>query len=216
MCDALKKIDDYFNGMKYFEFGNATKSNFLQSFPGYEIIQLYTHAAAKSDHNEPVIYFADSALYLSDLIPDRKVATRLVILSACETGNGRFYQGEGIFSFNRGFAALGIPAALSNLWSVENESTYRNTELFYKYLSQGLPTDIALQKAKIEFMNEASLGEKKLPYFWASSVLTGKVDIIKPAAPYSIVKWIALGVLLILIGLYLWKIIKPRTLRRII
>ena len=155
---SLKKIDDYFTGMKYFEFGNATKSNFLQSFPGYEIIQLYTHAAAESDHNEPVIYFADSALYLSDLIPDRKVATRLVILSACETGNGRFYQGEGIFSFNRGFAALGIPAALSNLWSVENESTYRNTELFYKYLSQGLPTDIALQKAKIEFMNEASAG----------------------------------------------------------
>ena len=213
---SLKKIDDYFTGMKYFEFGNATKSNFLQSFPGYEIIQLYTHAAAESDHNEPVIYFADSALYLSDLIPDRKVATRLVILSACETGNGRFYQGEGIFSFNRGFAALGIPAAVSNLWSVENESTYRNTELFYKYLSQGLPTDIALQKAKIEFMNEASLGEKKLPYFWASSILTGKVDIIKPATPYSIVKWIAFGVLLILIGLYLWKIIKSKTLHRII
>jgi tetratricopeptide (TPR) repeat protein len=205
---SLKKINDYFTGGENYTFGYATKNNFLQSFPGYGIIQLYTHAASSSDHREPVIYFTDSTLYLSDLIPDRKVVTQLVILSACETGNGRYYQGEGIFSFNRGFAALGIPEVVSNLWSVENESTYRNTELFYKYLSQGLPTDIALQKAKIEFMNSASMEGKKLPYFWASSILTGKVNSIKVDSRFSIVKWIALGVLLFLIGFYLRKILK--------
>jgi CHAT domain-containing protein len=205
---SLKKISDYFTGAQNYTFGNATKNNFLQSFPDYGIIQLYTHAAASSDHDEPVIYFADSALYLSDLIPDRKMATQLVMLSACETGNGRFYQGEGIFSFNRGFAALGIPAAVSNLWSVENESTYRNTELFYKYLSQGLPTDIALQKAKIEFINSASMKQKKLPYFWASSLLTGKANSIKIESRFSILQWIALGVLLVFIGFFLRKKLK--------
>ena len=112
-------------------------------------------------NNDPVIYFSDSALYLSSLIPDRKPVTQLVVLSACETANGKLYRGEGIFSFNRGFAALGIPAAISNLWSVDNESTYQITELFYKYLSQGLPTDIALQKAKLEFINTTVLPEKK-------------------------------------------------------
>jgi tetratricopeptide (TPR) repeat protein len=210
---SLKKINDYFPDAENYTFGNATKNNFLQSFPGYGIIQLYTHAASSSDHNEPVIYFTDSALYLSDLIPDRKVATQLVILSACETGNGRFYKGEGIFSFNRGFAALGIPEAVSNLWSVENESTYRNTELFYKYLSQGLPTDVALQKAKIEFMHSASMEKKKLPYFWASSILTGKVNSIKINSRISIVKWIAIGVLLFLIGFYFRKILNKNALR---
>ncbi|MDP9040485.1 MAG: CHAT domain-containing protein [Bacteroidota bacterium] len=202
---SLKKINDYFTGAENYTFGTATKNNFLRSFPDYGIIQLYTHAAASSDHDEPVIYFSDSSLYLSDLIPDRKVTTQLVILSACESGNGRFYLGEGIFSFNRGFAALGIPEAVSNLWSVENESTYRNTELFYKYLSLGLPTDIALQKAKIEFMNSASMKEKKLPYFWASSILTGKVNSVKVDSRFSIAKWIAFGILLFLIGFYLWK-----------
>ena len=202
---SLKKINDYFPRAENYTFGDATKNNFLQTFPGYEIIQLYTHAQSGSDRNEPVIYFADSALYLSDLIPDRKVNTELVVLSACETGNGHLYQGEGIFSFNRGFAAMGIPAAISNLWSVENESTYRNTEFFYKYLSQGMPMDIALQKAKIEFINSASTEEEKLPYFWASSILIGKVNSINIHARVSLVTWVAIGALVLFVGIYFRK-----------
>jgi CHAT domain-containing protein len=58
------------------------------------------------------------------------------------------YHGEGIFSFKSGFAALGIPSSVTNLWSVDDKSTYKITELFYKYLAKGLPLDIALQNAK--------------------------------------------------------------------
>jgi CHAT domain-containing protein len=112
---------------------------------------LYTHSSDSSGRGEPVIYFADSALYLSDLISEYKPLARLIVLSACETGAGKVYNGEGVFSFNRGFAAIGIPAAITNLWSVENASTYKLTELFYKYLTRGIPSDIALQKAKLEF-----------------------------------------------------------------
>ena len=191
---SLKIIKTYFNTTNYI-LAKATKNNFLQNFPNYSIIQLYTHASDSSINNDPVIYFSDSALYLSNLIPDRKPVTQLVILSACETANGKLYQGEGIFSFNRGFAALGIPAAISNLWSVDNESTYTITEIFYKYIAQGLPTDIALQKAKLEFINKSTSEEKKLPYFWAGCILTGKVDIIKGAEGFP---WITLIVIIIL------------------
>ena len=124
----------------------------MHQFSQYRIIQLYTHASDSSINNEPVIYFADSALYLSDLISEHKSHTQLIVLSACETGIGKIYQGEGVFSFNRGFAALGIPAAITNLWSVDNTSTYLLTELFYKWLAKGLPTDVELQKAKLDFL----------------------------------------------------------------
>ena len=191
---SLKTIDTYFNTTIY-TLDKATKNSFLKNFPNYNIVQLYTHASDSSINNDPVIYFSDSALYLSNLIPDRKPVTQLVILSACETANGKLYQGEGIFSFNRGFAALGIPAAISNIWSVDNESTYTITELFYKYLAQSLPTDIALQKAKLEFINNSTSEEKKLPYFWAGCILTGKVDIIKGAEGFP---WIKLIVIIIL------------------
>ena len=134
----------------------------------------------------------------------------MVILSACETANGKLYRGEGIFSFNRGFAALGIPAAISNLWSVDNESTYQITELFYKYLSQGLPTDIALQKAKLEFIKNTSSEEKKLPYFWAGSILTGKVDIIKSDPGFAWIKLIVITILFLAFFYLIWKVLRSR------
>ncbi|MCW3120325.1 MAG: hypothetical protein JWM28_4407, partial [Chitinophagaceae bacterium] len=155
----------------------ATRNNFLQQFYKYRIIQLYTHASGNSSNNEPVIYFADSALYLSELIGESKPLTRLVVLSGCETGSGKEYKGEGVFSFNRGFAALGIPSSVTNLWAVDNEATYKITELFYKYVADGLSLDEALQKAKKEFIKTSSK-EKQLPYYWAAAVLVGSTDSI--------------------------------------
>jgi CHAT domain-containing protein len=174
---SLHEIENYFTGADNFISTQASKNNFENQFSKYKLIQLYTHASDSSKNNEPVIFFADSALYLSDLIPENKPATQLIVLSACETGKGEFYRGEGVFSFNRGFAALGIPSSITNLWSVDNKSTYKITELFYKYLTQGLPLDVALQKAKKEFIQTGSK-EYSLPYFWAASVLVGKTDAI--------------------------------------
>ena len=54
-----------------------------------------------------------------------------------------------------------------------DKSTYRLTELFYKYLARNIPVDLALQKAKIEFMQTASR-QNQLPYFWAAPILVGK------------------------------------------
>lgn len=156
----------------------ATRNEFLNQYSGYKIIQLYTHATDSGVNGEPQIYFADSALNLSDLTGDAKPVTQLVVLSACETGKGRLYQGEGIFSFNRAFAALGVPSSVVNLWSVDDQSTYRLNELFYFYLAKEFPIDVALQKAKIDFYRTASM-QNQLPYYWAASVLVGKNNRIE-------------------------------------
>jgi CHAT domain-containing protein len=169
---SLKKIASYFTGSEFLLSDNASKKNFLQKFHAYQLIQLYTHATDSGYNGEPVIWFADSTLTLSDLISDYKPATRLVVLSACETAKGKLYRGEGVFSFNRGFAALGIPSSVSSLWPIENQSAYRITELFYKYLRDGMPSDVALQKAKLDFIS-GSDKEKQIPYYWAPSILVG-------------------------------------------
>jgi hypothetical protein len=87
------------------------------------------------------------------------------------------YEGEGVFSFNRGFAALGIPTSIANLWQVENTSTYKLTELFYQYLADGLPVDVALQKAKLDFIRTSGR-DRQLPYYWAAPILTGRTEPI--------------------------------------
>ncbi len=207
---SLQKLKSYFRNADNLTTTAATRENFLNNYYRYRVIQLYTHSSDSSEQGEPVIYFADSALYLSDLIGNHKPSTSLIVLSACETGKGKVYQGEGLFSFNRGFAALGIPTAISNLWSVDNESTYILTELFYKWLAKGLPTDIALQKAKLEFFQTASQ-EKSLPFYWAAPVLVGKAEIIEISKPYPW-KWMAGSVLVVLV--VAWMIRKRTSSRK--
>ncbi|MBS1574544.1 MAG: CHAT domain-containing protein [Bacteroidetes bacterium] len=162
---------------------DASKENFLRQFRTHKIAQLYTHSSDSSERNEPVIYFNDSAVYLSELLPESKPVTELIVLSACETSNGQLYQGEGVFSFNRAFAALGIPSSISNIWSIDSKSTFAITESFYKYLADGLPLDVALQKAKLEYMS-GDEEENQLPYYWAAAVLVGKSDPISLQKPF--------------------------------
>jgi CHAT domain-containing protein len=205
---SLEKMSAYFKKANNITSSLATKNNFLNQFPGYKIIQLYTHASDSSSNGEPVIYFADSALYLSELIPEKKTATQLIVLSACETGNGKLYKGEGVFSFNRGFASLGIPSSVINLWAVDNESTYKLTELFYKYVSQGIPLDISLQKAKLEFISTSSKN-KRMPYYWAAAIIAGKTDSVNigKSVPWLVI--IIAGILVTSLVLFL-SFYKPR------
>ena len=194
---SLINISRYFKQSNNLISSAATRNNFMQQFYNYNIIQLYTHAADSSRNNEPVIYFADSALYLSDLISEKRPLTKLIVLSACETGSGKDYKGEGVFNFNRGFAALGIPSSVTNLWTVDNESTYKLTELFYKYVARGLPLDESLQKAKIEFI-KISTKEKQLPYYWAASVLVGNTENGFTADTKNM-KWVSIVIIGVLI-----------------
>ena len=143
---------------------------------------------------------------LSDLLYEHIPATQLIVLSGCETGSGKLYQGEGVFSFNRGFAAIGIPSCIANLWQVENTSTYQITELFHKNISKGMPLDLALQEAKKEFIKTSPL-EKQLPYYWAAPILTGRTDAIE-FQRYNTWKYLLSGIVLLgltLVGIQLWR-----------
>jgi CHAT domain-containing protein len=210
---SLARIGKNFGNASDLVYSEATRSGFMSRFSKYRIIQLYTHAIASGGNTEPIIYFADSTLSLSELLGENKPATRLIVLSACETGEGKLLPGEGVFSFNRGFAALGIPASVSNLWSVDDKSTYRLTELFYKYLARDIPVDLALQKAKIEFMQTASR-QNQLPYFWAAPILIGKSNSLHldQVTPW---KWIILIVLVLALAIpVIYKVIhKPAPLK---
>ena len=198
---SLSEVASNFVFSKKFSTKEATKNAFLTHAKDYKIVHLYTHAQADSTDQEPMIYFADSVLKLSELNALERFKTQLLVLSACKTAVGKNAKGEGILSLSRGFAALGIPATLTTLWSVENQSTYTLNELFYRYLSQGEEKDIALQKAKIEFLKSQS-GEKQLPTFWAAAVLVGDAEAISSGFSW----WWILGVLGL--GIILIKILK--------
>ena len=201
--ESLRRVQNYFSDVTNLVHTRASKNNFLNGYYKYKIIQLYTHAKGGDYTAEPTIYFSDSALSLSDLFYESKPSTNLIVLSACETAEGKVYNGEGVFSFNRQFAALGIPSAVSNLWRVDDQASYQITEAFYKYLAKGLPLDVALQKAKKEFKSISSK-EKNLPYYWAGSILVGQGNpiLLQKAFPWVWVVGVgATFLILVIVGI---------------
>jgi CHAT domain-containing protein len=204
---SLNKIGAMFKDPVLLTAAKAERSAFLERYFKYEVVQLYTHATETDQHyGEPVIYFADSALRLSELVPVETPATRIIILSACETGSGRWHEGEGVFSFNRSFAELGVPSAMVNLWSVDNQSTYRLNELFSENLARGISSDVALQQAKIKFIKNADK-EHQLPFYWAAPIISGHVISLRTQHTnrvwwYGLAVFVIAGMIIVVKKLY--------------
>lgn len=201
---SLTKVADYFSFGKTFVNQAANKKNFFENAHNYQIVHLYTHAQADDSDQEPMVYFADSILKLSELGALNRYKTQLLVLSACKTAVGRNATGEGILSLSRGFATLGIPATLTTLWSVENKATYALNELFYQYLSEGLSKDLALQKAKIAFL-QSQAGENQLPTFWAGAVLVGDASALSNS---NLLWYFVSGILILILAFFVWKKVK--------
>ncbi|MBD2755322.1 CHAT domain-containing protein [Spirosoma validum] len=200
--EALERTANGFHSPTLLTHDNATRRAFLKEATDASVIQLFTHATADSSGQEPQLYFADSTLMLSDLGDGDLSNTRLVVLAACKTGVGANQRGEGVFSLARGFAALGVPSVLTTLWSVQNEATYKLTELFYKYIHQGLPKDIALQRAKQEWLSEVDQ-TNQLPNFWAGLIIVGDTEPL-PRSNYSL--WMVLPLLALAgSGVWFWR-----------
>jgi tetratricopeptide (TPR) repeat protein len=90
----------------------------------------------------------DGVLYAHDVLSMDLSGTALVVLSACETGLGRYHRGEGIYGLRRAFTAAGARTLLVSLWSVPDQATCELMELFYEELRRGASCATALREAQ--------------------------------------------------------------------
>ena len=203
---SLKNIGANFSSPNFLLEQKATKREFLRELPSYTIVHLYSHARADSTGAEPALYFYDSLLTLSELQTLDKLQARLIVLTACETGAGKQMKGEGVFSLARGFAAAGIPSTVTTLWEIDEKATYQLTELFYKYLQEGNAGDVAIQKAKLEFIASNDV-EYALPYYWAPTILIGQTGVLQkgPGMAMMLTYGFAGIVLIVVIGMLIRK-----------
>ena len=114
----------------------------------------------------------DGFLRLNDIF-NLRLPVQLVVLSACQTGQGKAVRGEGLVGLTRGFMYAGAASLAVSLWNVNDVSTAQLMKRFYKGLlgSDHLRPAAALRAAQLSLMQES---DWKHPYFWAPFIVEGE------------------------------------------
>jgi CHAT domain-containing protein/Tfp pilus assembly protein PilF len=95
--------------------------------------------------------------------------TRLVVLSACDTGLGEVKNGEGVYGLRRAFVLAGAESQMMSLWAVSDRSTRDLIIDFYKTLLKGIGRSEALRQAQLKMLRS-----KPHPYYWAGFIHAGE------------------------------------------
>lgn len=177
----VKALEEHFHG-KFLVDQDANETNFkhLAQSNEFSIIHMAMHGIVDKRNPEYSCMaltkgskdsLVDDLLYAYE-INLLDLQANLVVLSACETGYGKYERGEGVMSIGRGFMYAGVPSIVMTLWPLSDGSGPFLIEKLYQGLAEGLPKDQALRQAKLAWIDHA--GDKTAhPFFWASFITLG-------------------------------------------
>jgi CHAT domain-containing protein len=180
--DEIEKISNHLKTVHYTGL-NASKANFLSQASNFEILHLAMHTIindslpmfSKLVFSDPKIGSDDDGFLNTYEIYNMKLNSRMVVLSACETGSGKLQKGEGIMSMARGFLYAGCPSIIMTMWQVDDQSGSNLMADFYNYLSKGKRKDVALRLAKLKHLENADPAQSH-PHYWLGYVSVGSSD----------------------------------------
>ncbi len=175
--DAIAKL--FPNQSKVFTYANASEQTLKsKEIQNYNYLHLATHGIVdSSDPSQSEIFLNGSGSEDGNLfcreIYNMNMSADLVVLSACETGLGKFSKGEGVIGLSRALTYAGAKNIVVSFWKVSDESTAELMISFYKHLIESNDQNFsnALRQAKMDVIRT---GKYSSPYYWAPFVLIGK------------------------------------------
>lgn len=136
---------------------------------GVDVLHLACHGEFRADNPAfSALHLADGPLALHEL-REMPLRTRLVALSACETGQSRIAPGDELLGLVRGFMLAGAAQVLATLWAVDDAATARLMGAFHGRLAAGQRASEALRSAQRQLAAEGLH-----PFFWAAWALHGR------------------------------------------
>ncbi|BBD63358.1 TPR repeat-containing protein (plasmid) [Nostoc sp. HK-01] len=159
----------------------ATKATVKELMTKAKIIHLATHgllndfgfgipgAIALAPNSTVKLGQQDSNGFLTaGEIFDMKLNAELVVLSACETGQGNI-TGDGVIGLSRSLIAAGVPSVVVSLWNIDDKSTKLLMTEFYRQMQQTSDKAQALRQAMLITMKQYPQ-----PKYWAAFTLIGE------------------------------------------
>src|SRR6266540_4067045 len=97
--------------------------------------------------------------------------TKLVVLSACDTGVGEVKVGEGVYGLRRALALAGAETQVMSLWPVSDTGTRDLMIGYYKALKRGEGRGEGLRRVQLEMIKSR---DRRHPFYWASFIQSGE------------------------------------------
>lgn len=154
----------------------------VKNLPSTSVLHFATHGFFEATEAKDPMYTSGLVLAITDSIDNREDGyltayeasnlnlrnTFLVVLSACETGQGEFEEGEGVWGLQRAFQVAGVRYTVMSLFKVDDEITALLMTKFYRNLLEGVNVLTAFRKAQLE-VKEQFPG----PVEWGAFVIKG-------------------------------------------
>jgi CHAT domain-containing protein len=173
----------------------ASKGN-LQQLKSPKILHIATHGFFASSKKEDENTFEDNPLLLSGLVLAgfrnhqigsnengiltalettslNLLGTKLVVLSACDTGLGTDTTGEGIYGLRRALVIAGSESQVISLWKVDDNATKDLMVDYYKGILANRGRSEALRQTQLKMLRGELGKEYQHPYYWAAFIPSG-------------------------------------------
>ncbi len=99
--------------------------------------------------------------------------TKVVVLSACNTGVGEVKTGDGIYGLRRALVLAGSETQLMSLWPVSDKGTKELMIDYYSRLQKDEGRADALRNVQLTLLKNRKLGRSH-PFYWASFIQSGE------------------------------------------
>ena len=116
--------------------------------------------------------------------------TKLVVLSACQTGQGSSVNGEGLYGLRRALVLAGSQSQVLSLWNVQDEATARFMVALHDKLAKGAARADALRDVQRAFLADPPTAA---PFFWASFFLQGDPSSFAGRPPVPLLRFPPIG-----------------------
>ncbi|MBX7221781.1 MAG: CHAT domain-containing protein [Blastocatellia bacterium] len=97
--------------------------------------------------------------------------TKLVVLSACETGFGETTDGNGVYGLRRALVLAGSETQMMSLWPVSDRGTQELMMRYYQRLKAGEGRSDALRNAQLTLLRNP---KRRHPFYWAAFIQSGE------------------------------------------